>query len=63
MHSQTLDQRRSRWDDNNDKLYGTIKGLIDEKVKIEEDTAKIKKNSELSPRYKLKMLKSARNLS
>ena len=59
----TVDQRLPRWEESDPKIYGTIKNLISEKVKIEEDTIKIKKNSEILPKDKLKMLKSARNLS
>ncbi|CAI2380543.1 unnamed protein product [Moneuplotes crassus] len=55
--------RIPRWEENESKINQTIKNLISEKTKIEEDTMKIKKNPEILPQDKLKMLKSARNLS
>lgn len=54
--------RVTRWEDES-KISQTIKNLVNEKTKIEEDTMKIKKNPEILPQDKLKMLKSARNLS
>jgi hypothetical protein len=62
-HFQTVDDRLPRWEESDPKIYGAIKGLISEKMKIEEDTMKIKQNDKLLPRDKLRMLKSARNLS
>ena len=62
-HAHTVDDRLPRWDESDPKLYGAIKTLISEKEKVEKDTLNIKKNDKLLPRDKLRMLKSARNLS
>ena len=59
----TLDERESKWDRNNSKIFGTIQGLMSEKEKLNLDTEKIKLNKNILPRDKLRMLKSARNLS
>lgn len=62
-HANTVDGRLPRWEESDPKLYGAIKTLISEKEKVEKDTLKIKQNDKLLPRDKLRMLKSARNLS
>ena len=59
----TVDVRDSKWDQNDSKLLGTIQGLMSEKEKLQIDTEKIKQNKDILPRNKLRMLKSARNLS
>lgn len=62
-YANTEEARLPRWEESDPKIFGTIQGLLSEKDKIEKDTQKIKQNPKLLPRDKMRMLKSARNLS
>lgn len=53
--------RAPRWEDYDPSK--NLQELLDEKEKIQNDAIKIKNNTKLLPRDKLRLLKSTRNLS
>lgn len=62
-HAKTIDARLPRWEESGSRIQSAIDGLISEQEKVKKDTLKIKQNDKLMPRDKIRMLKSARNLS